>query len=805
VAQSARTDPPLHRSQEASVVPPAPPTSASPYAARPWLDSYPDGVPADFDFPAVPLTRLLDDAASSFPTGTALAFLGTRLTYRELRESVDRFAAALAGLGVGKGDRVAIVLPNCPQNVIAFFATLRLGAVVVQHNPLYTDTELRHQLSDCGAKVVVCLDRVYEAVARVRRDTALEHVVVTSLADYLPRTTRLKLSLPVAKARKARAEITATLPKSAPVKQFLALLKPAGSPARQTPVDPVNDLALLQYTGGTTGLSKGAMLTHTNLVSNAYMNRLWDTGATAGKEVTLGVLPLFHAYGLTVCMNATVLLGGTLVLLPRFDLDQVFEAIDTWKPTMFPGVPPIYKALTDSPKARSHDLRSIRVCVSGAMKLPAEIQEQFERISGARLVEGYGMTETSPSTHCNPVTGARKPGSIGLPLPGTWCKIVDRNDPRREMPVGEAGELAVAGPQVFEGYWGRSDSDDVFTGDGYMLTGDIATMDEDGYFTIVDRKKELIIAGGFNIYPSEVEEVLFRLPGVADAVVIGVPDRYRGETAKAFIVRAPGARITEDDVVAHCARDLTAYKVPKLVEFREALPRTAVGKVLRRVLVDEERAKADHESQARPASVPGGRARTTASAPPAPQPPAVAEAPTEGGEDEPAAPQQAEPAVSRAARRAPAVKKAAVNGPAAKVVVGKAPVGKAPVGKAPVGKAPVGKAQKPASAKAAPATPARKPAPAKAAPAEPARVRPAATEPPAVKPAATKAARAKAAPGPAPSTSAPSTPAPSKSAAAPPSPPISGPRTVVARPNPTPPTGTTPRKSPGRPGRSPLT
>ena len=644
---------------------PASPRADSPYAARPWLRSYPEGVPADFDFPAVPLTRLLDDAASSFPTGTALAFLGTRLSYRELKESVDRFASALAGLGVGKGDRVAIVLPNCPQNVITFFAALRLGAVVVQHNPLYTDTELRHQLSDCGARVVVCLDRVYDAVARVRRDTALEHIVVTSLADYLPRTTRLKLSLPVAKARRARAEITAPLPKGAPVKQFLALLKRAGQPAAQAPVDPANDLALLQYTGGTTGLSKGAMLTHTNLVSNAYMNRLWDTGATAGKEVALGVLPLFHAYGLTVCMNATVLLGGTLVLLPRFDLDQVFEAIDAWKPTLFPGVPPIYKALTDSPKARTHDLRSIRVCVSGAMKLPAEVQQQFERISGARLVEGYGLTETSPSTHCNPVTGDRKAGSIGLPLPGTWCKIVDREDARREVAVGEPGELAIAGPQVFAGYWGRPDAEGLFTDDGYVLTGDIAVMDEDGYFTIVDRKKEVIIAGGFNIYPSEVEEVLFRLPGVADAVVIGVPDRYRGETAKAFIVRRPGADLTEDDVLAHCARDLTSYKVPKIVEFRDGLPRTAVGKVLRRVLVDEERAKAEREAADRPASVPGGRARTTPAAPADPGPPAepvppAARTAADAGDDAASAP----PARARASAPRSTVK-AAAAGPAA--------------------------------------------------------------------------------------------------------------------------------------------
>jgi long-chain acyl-CoA synthetase len=641
------------------------------YADRPWVASYPAGVPADFDFPMVPLTRLLDDAASSFPTRTALAFLGTTLTYRELKDAVDRFATGLKGLGVGKGDRVAIVLPNCPQNVIAFFAALRLGAVVVQHNPLYTEAELRHQLADCGATVAVCLDKVWAAVEKVRPDTALQHVVVTSIADYLPASSRLKLRLPIAKARKARAEITASIPHGAPVRQFLAMLK-TSDPARQVPLDPEQDLALLQYTGGTTGLSKGAMLTHANLVSNAYMNRLWDTGATAGKEVTLAVLPLFHAYGLTVAMNATILLGGTLVLLPRFDIDQVFSAIDQWKPTMFPGVPPIYKALSDSPKAKAHDLRSIRLCVSGAMKLPLEIQEQFERISGCRLVEGYGMTETSPSTHCNPVSGLRKPGTIGVPLPGTTCKIVAQDDPSAEVPVGEPGELAVSGPQVFRGYWGRDELTGIFTDDGYVLTGDVAVMDEDGFFTIVDRKKELIIAGGFNIYPSEVEEVLFRLPGVADAVVVGLPDKYRGETVKAYVVAQPGAELSEQDVLAHCRQELTAYKVPKVVEFRDSLPRTVVGKVLRRVLVEEERAKAEAAAPTAPAKRPAAR----------------------------------KPARKEAPATKPAAKKAPVKKAAAKQTAKQAPAKKTAAQKAPAKKAPAKKTAAPTSAPAVPTPPA---------------------------------------------------------------------------------------------------
>ena len=589
----------------------------SAYAERPWLRSYPEGVPADHDFPSVPLTRLLDDAAASYPTATALVFLGTRITYRELKEQVDSFAAVLARLGVTKGDRVALVLPNCPQNVIAFYATLRLGAIVVENNPLYTEAEMVHQLTDCGAKVVICLDKTFETVQAVRDRTHVQHVIVTSIADYLPRSAQLKLRLPVAKAKRMRRELTAPVPKGANVKQFMTLLRSAGMPARQTPIDPAQDLALLQYTGGTTGLSKGAMLTHANLVANAWQNRLWLTDAQPGREVTLGVLPLFHAYGLTVCMNTSILLAGSLVLLPRFDLDLVFAAIDEHKPTLFPGVPPIYRALIDSPKSKSHDLRSIRACISGAMKLPADTQEQFEKLTGGTLVEGYGMTETSPSTHANPIKGTRKPGSIGLPLTGTECRIVDQNDATRDVPPGEAGELAIRGPQVFRGYWGREDQDGIFTADGYLLTGDIAVMDDDGYFAIVDRKKELIIAGGFNIYPSEVEEVLLGIPGVADAAVIGVPDRYRGETVKAFVVVKDGFTLSADSVMQQAAAALTPYKVPKLVEFRDELPRTTVGKVLRRTLLEEELAKAPAaDRDAAPArTTPGGRSSAPASTP----------------------------------------------------------------------------------------------------------------------------------------------------------------------------------------------
>lgn len=558
------------------------------YADRPWLSAYEPGVPADLDVPEVALPHLLDEAAASFPNGTAISFLGTRSTYRQLVQQVDRVAGGLAGLGVQRGDRVVVMLPNCPQNVVSVFATLRLGAVVVQANPLSTEAELHGLLADSGAVVVVCLDRTYPTVAAARADTAVREVVVTSLADPLSAGQRSLLRLPLPRARARRSRLVAGLPAGAQATAYRSLLRSA--PRAQADLAP-DDLALLQYTGGTTGVSRAAMLTHRNLVANAHQCRLWLPEATAGREVTLAVLPLFHVYGLMMCMLSSVLLAGELVLLPRFDLDLVFRAIAEHRPTLFPGVPPIYKAIVDSPTVRRYDLSSIRACLSGAMKLPTDTQAEFERITGGRLVEGYGLTETSPATHCNPVHGRRKAGSIGVPLPGTRAKVVRPDDSAVEVPVGEPGELAIAGPQVFAGYWQR-DQQGVFTDDGYLLTGDLAVMDDDGFFRIVDRKKDVIIAGGFNIYPNEVEETLFALPGVADCCVVGLPDRYRGETVKAYVVPEAGVELTVEQVREHCARTLTAYKVPKLVEFRADLPRSAVGKALRRALIAEEQERA---------------------------------------------------------------------------------------------------------------------------------------------------------------------------------------------------------------------
>jgi long-chain acyl-CoA synthetase len=570
------------------------------YDARPWLRFYPEGVPAEVEIPAVPLTKLLDDAAASFPHKRAVAFLGWSATYRSLARDVDRFAGALRGLGVHRGDRVALIMPNCPQQVIAFYAVLRRGAVVVQHNPLYTASELQYQLADSGARVAIVLDRMYTTLAAARRGTSVEHVIVTSLTEYLPLSKRLALKLPVEKAAEAREELSAEVPEEAPVLFFQDLLHRSKIQHHQIPVDPMRDLACLQYTGGTTGRPKGAKLTHYNLVSNAYQVQAWDPARQPGQEVGLGVLPLFHVFGLTLGLATCVLVAGTLVLVPKFDLDLVFSAIRRWKPTIFPGVPPIYQQLAESPKARSVRLDSIRTCVSGAMALPRQTVDQFRRVTGgARVVQGYGLTEASPVVMANPLDGNARHISVGLPVPNTDARIVDENDPRRPVPVGQAGELIVRGPQVFAGYWNQPKETDEVLVNGWLRTGDIAMMSPDGYFTLIDRKRDVIISDGFNVYPSEVEEVLNAHPAVKDCAIIGVPDARRGEVVKAYVVPAPAYEPTAKELSRFCQKRLTGYKVPAMIEFREDLPRNMIGKVLRRVLREE------HErNQAQPRAVP---------------------------------------------------------------------------------------------------------------------------------------------------------------------------------------------------------
>jgi long-chain acyl-CoA synthetase len=559
----------------------------------PWLDSYPPGVPEHVDVPAANLAALLDDAARDFPHAPALHFEGRTTSYAQLADQAWRLAAALAGLDVGKGTRVGLILPNCPQAVIALFATLRLGATVVQNNPLYTERELAHQLGDAGVEVVVCLDLVYQKVKALRGQTAIREVIVTSMLDELPAIKRALA--PYTKRGKAAG---VAIGRDEPVRRWREVLGSATARLPEAAVDPDRDLALLQYTGGTTGISKGVMLSHANLRANVEQVRAWFPDADPGREVMMAVLPFFHVYGLTVCLLLGVRLGAALVLLPRFNLDGVLAAIDRFRPTLFPGVPTMYVAINNAVEKGGHDLSSIKACLSGAAPLPMEVAERFERFSGGRLVEGYGLSESSPVAIANPIYGKRKAGTIGMPLPDTVARVADPVDPARTLPVGEAGELAIAGPQVMLGYWNRPEETAEVLRDGWLLTGDMAVMDEEGYFAIVDRKKDLIIAGGYNVYPREVEEVLSEHPKVLEVAVSGVPDAYRGEIVKAFVVLRTGEQATTEEIREFAKARLAAYKVPRAVEFRDELPKTLIGKVLRRALVEEERAKAKAEAEA---------------------------------------------------------------------------------------------------------------------------------------------------------------------------------------------------------------
>jgi long-chain acyl-CoA synthetase len=560
------------------------------YDARPWVQWYAPGVAEHLDIPNVPLTELLYKAAEDFPRRKAIAFLGRTMTYRALVQAVERFAGALEELGVRKGDRVALILPNCPQTVISFFAVLRLGAVVVQHNPLYTPPELHHQLSDSGATVAIVYDGAYGRLAEARPATKVKHVIVTSLADYLPSGKRLALHLPFGSVREKRNQLVTDLPPGADVLKFDDLLANADRSVLQIPITPDRDLALLQYTGGTTGRPKGAMLTHRNLVANTYQATAWDPEMERGYETVLGVLPIFHVYGLTMCLLMNMLAAGTLVLLPTFELGLLFKAIDKWKPTVFPGVPPMYDQIVRSRRTAKHDLSSIRTCVSGAMRLPPETVGKFEQATGGRLVEGYGLTESSPVALANPLNENARPGTIGVALPGTDARIADLSDASRDAPFGVAGELCVRGPQVFDGYWQQPEETASMLRDGWLQTGDIAVMDEQGFVTIVDRKRDVINASGFSIFPSEIEDVLSEHPAIEACAVAGVPHFYRGETVKAFVIIREDERVTETELHDYCAARLVAYKVPAQFEFRKELPRNILGKILRRVLRAEDEA-----------------------------------------------------------------------------------------------------------------------------------------------------------------------------------------------------------------------
>ena len=560
-------------------------------AESPWFANYEAAVPRTIAYPDIPLQHLLKDAATRYPNNTATVFLGGKLTYSELYAQVNAFASALAELGVKKGDRVALLLPNCPQDVIAYFGALTDCAIVVPTIPMYVENELMHQFNDAGAETVVTLTMFYPTVRKIRPQTQIKNIVVTNIKDYFPPLIRLLFTL--AKEKKEGHRVPYEGDKG--VYSFKQLIerhrgRAADGHVYASEVKP-DEVALFQYTGGTTGISKGAMLTHRNLVANALQVRHWLSDCAEGKEIILSVLPFFHVYAMTTCMNFAVAVAGTMLLLPRFQLADVLKTINKHKPSIFPGAPAMYVAINNHPEIQKYDLKSIRVCISGAAPLPVEVQQKFEALTGGRLVEGYGLTEASPVTHCNPIYGKRKAGSIGLPFPDVEARIVDIEDRERTLGVGEVGELAVRGPNVMKGYWNMpEETENVLQGE-WLFTGDIAKMDEEGYFFIVDRKKDMIIASGYNIYPRDVEEVLYQHPKIKEAVVVGVPDEYRGETVKAYIVLKEGETATADEIVEFCRNRLARFKVPKLIEFRTQLPKTIVGKVLRRVLLEEEKQK----------------------------------------------------------------------------------------------------------------------------------------------------------------------------------------------------------------------
>ncbi len=562
------------------------PKEAAPLAARPWTRHYDPGVPATLEYPPVALNALLRATADRWPTATSTIFFGAKRTYASLYRDARRFAAGLQRLGVRKGDRVAIMLPNCPQFLIAFWGALEAGAAVVPTNPLYTPREVEHQLADSGAETIVVLSRLYPVVKQARAGTRTRNVIVTNIKEEMPPVLRLLFTV----AREKRDGHRQPFRGDPGAVAFLDLL----AAADPTPVElSPNDVAVLQYTGGTTGVPKGAMLSHRALVANTLQSRAWFTNLEDGRGVVMAVMPLFHVYGLTVAMLLAVQSAAALILEPQFELENVLKDVQKYRPDTFPGAPRIYNAIISSPLATKYDLRSIKACISGSAPLMIETARRFGEMTGGHLVEGYGLTEAAPVTHCNPLfgEGKQKVGSIGVPFPDVEAKIVDLGTGDRDLLVGEIGELVLRGPQLMDGYYQKVDETAQTLRNGWLYTGDIARVDEDGYFYIVDRKKEMIDVSGFKVYPREVEEVLATHPAVMEAAAIGIPHPVKGEEVKAFVVLRPGSSATEDELIAHCRAGLAPFKVPKHVEFRDTLPKSLIGKVLRRELAEEEKAK----------------------------------------------------------------------------------------------------------------------------------------------------------------------------------------------------------------------
>ena len=551
----------------------------------PWVKKYPPGLDPEATFTPRPLYSLLDDAVARFPKHPAMDFLGKRYDYATLGDLVDRAAKGFRALGVRRGVKVGLFLPNCPQFVISYYGILKAGGTVVNFSPLYSAPELLHQIEDSHTDIMVTLNlqALYPNMAKMLQESRLQKLVIGTMSEVLPFPKNLLF--PLVK----RADIAA-VPRDErhiPFKQLLA------NDGRMEPaeVDPKEDIAVLQYTGGTTGVAKGAMLTHANLSANTEQAVMWFTNCEEGQERMLGVLPFFHVFAMTSVMNFSIRIGAEIIMMPRFELEGALELIDKRKPTLMPGVPTMYTAMMNHPDIGKYDLSSIKGCISGGAPLPIEVKQGFEKLSGCKLVEGYGLTETSPVVACNPLEGESKEGSIGLPVPGTRIAILDREDPTKEMPIGEPGEICVAGPQVMKGYWNRPEATEATIIDGLLHTGDIAYMDEDGYCFIIDRIKDLILCSGFNVYPRVVEEAIYQHPAVEEVTVIGIPDKYRGEAPKAFIKLREGMTATEEEIIAFCRERLGKHEIPQEVEFRDELPKTMIGKLSKKELVAEERAR----------------------------------------------------------------------------------------------------------------------------------------------------------------------------------------------------------------------
>jgi long-chain acyl-CoA synthetase len=548
-----------------------------------WYKSYAKGIPHQLHYEPTPMPEALARTAREFPDKTALIFIDSKVSYRQLNDMANRFANALIDMGVKPGDKVAMLMPNMPQLVAATYGAWRAGAVVVMNNPLYTDVELEYQFNNSESTFLVAIDLICPRMIALRPKTKIKNLVAAHIRDHLkfPK----KQLLPIVAKDKHR-----NIPPTPNVHEWTDLLKkyPASDP--KVPID-FNGLACLQYTGGTTGVSKGVMLSHANLSKNVQQIVAWFPGFNKGEITHLGVLPIFHSFGLTCCMNICVWMGWADVLIPRPEPQAILEAIHKYRINFFPAVPTMYVGVLNHPEASKYSLTSIKGCFSGAAPLPVEVIKDFEAKTGSQICEGYGLSETSPVVTTNPYGGKTKVGSIGLPVSDTDIKIVDLVDGTKEMPVGEAGEVLVKGPQVTNGYYKMPEETAKTIKDGWLYTGDIGTMDTDGYFYIVDRKKDMVIAGGYNIYPREIDEVLFEHPKVLEACAVGIPDPYRGETIKAFVVLKPGETLTEEEVIKYCGEKLAKYKVPKKVEFMASLPKSGVGKVLRKELRAMEMAK----------------------------------------------------------------------------------------------------------------------------------------------------------------------------------------------------------------------